>query len=159
MAGGGGSGAKEEVNINLTPAIDILTCLLFFLLLGYRSQAESVQGAQDMELPTSNSEKGLVISLTVVAGLDVIKVENVDVVMLQDGKVRDRELDGEKIIPLYNMILKVLEREKANQIKIDKSAVLLAADKRLKSDLIAKIMKTCGMAGIPNFRFAVSKAD
>ena len=159
MSGGGGGSKEGEVYINLTPAIDILTCLLFFLLLGYKSQAESVQGAEDLELPTSNSEKGLVISVTVTANLDVIKVENLDVVSLQDGKVRDKDLDKEKILPLYHVLTQVLEREKAGQIKLDKSAVLLAADKRLKSDLVVKIMKTCGMAGVPNFRFAVSKAD
>jgi biopolymer transport protein ExbD len=156
MSGGGGGG-KDEVYINLTPAIDILTTLLFFLLLGYKSQADTVRGVEDLELPTSNSEKGLVITLTVTAGLDAIKVENLDVVNLQDGKVSDKYMDGTKIVPLYNVILKVLEQEKANRLTVDKSAVLLAADKRLKSDLVTKIMKTCAMAGIPNFRFAVSK--
>lgn len=153
-AGGGG---KDEVYVNLTPMIDILTCLLFFLLLGYKSQAETVTGAEDLSLPPSISEKGLTISLTVLASLDKIRVENLEVVKLRDGKISDKDVDGQKIIPLYNVVTKILEQEKTNRLKLDRSAVLLAADKRLKSDVITKIMKTCGMAGIPNFRFAVSK--
>jgi biopolymer transport protein ExbD len=156
MSGGGGGG-EGDTYINLTPAIDILTTLLFFLLLGYKSQADTVAGAEELELPTSVSEKGLVISMTVTVTLDKIMVENIDVVSLQDGKVRDKDLDGEFILPLKNAVLKVLEAEKANKVQIDKSAILLAADKRLKSDLVTKVMKTVASAGIPNFRFAVSK--
>jgi biopolymer transport protein ExbD len=153
----GGGGGEGDVYINLTPAIDILTCLLFFLLLGYKSQAETVAGAEELELPTSISEKGLVLSLSVTATLDAVHVENQKVLTLQDGNVRDRDLDGERITSLYSFIKQVLEKEKAGGLKIDKSAILLAADKRLKSGTVIKILKTCGMAGIPNFRFAVSK--
>jgi biopolymer transport protein ExbD len=155
MAGGGGG--KDSIFLNLTPMIDILTCLLFFLLLGYKSQAESVQGVEDLELPTSISEKGLTITLTLTAGMSAIKVENADAVAMQEGTIPDKFLSKEKIVPLYNLLVKLLEAEKMNWQKLDRSAVLLAADKRLKSDVIVKIMKTCGMAGIPNFRFAVSK--
>jgi len=157
MAGGGGG--ENEVNLNLTPMIDILTCLLFFLLLGYRSQAESVQGLNELELPTSISDKGLILTVTVSASMDAIKVEQLEAVALQEGKLADKHLSGSKIVPLYNLLHKILEQEKMNQVKLDKTAVMLVADKRLQSDLVVNIMKTCGMAGLPNFRFAVSKAD
>jgi biopolymer transport protein ExbD len=153
MAGGGGGG-KDELFINLTPMIDILTCLLFFLLLGYKSQANTVEG---VDLPASTSEKGLVITMTVTINVDSIKVENLEVVALQDGKIAEKYLDNGKIVPLYNVVMKILEQEKTNRLKLDKSAILLAADKRLKSDIVATVMKTCGMAGIPNFRFAVAR--
>jgi biopolymer transport protein ExbD len=157
MAGGGGN--ENEVSLNLTPMIDILTCLLFFLLLGYRSQAESVQGINELELPTSISDKGLTLTITVSASMDAIKVEQLEAVTLQEGKLADKHLSGSKIVPVYNLLQKILEQEKMNQIKLDKTAVMLVADKRLKSDLVVNLMKTCGMAGLPNFRFAVSKAD
>jgi biopolymer transport protein ExbD len=153
MAGASGVG-KDELFINLTPMIDILTCLLFFLLLGYKSQANTVEG---VDLPASTSEKGLVITMTVTINVDSIKVENLEVVALQDGKIAEKYLDNGKIVPLYNVVMKILEQEKTNRLKLDKSAILLAADKRLKSDIVATVMKTCGMAGIPNFRFAVAR--
>jgi len=155
----GGGGGENEVSLNLTPMIDILTCLLFFLLLGYRSQAESVQGINELELPTSISDKGLTLTITVSASMDAIKVEQLEAVTLQEGKLADKHLSGSKIVPVYNLLQKILEQEKMNQIKLDKTAVMLVADKRLKSDLVVNLMKTCGMAGLPNFRFAVSKAD
>ena len=153
MIGASGVG-KDELFINLTPMIDILTCLLFFLLLGYKSQANTVEG---VDLPASTSEKGLVITMTVTINVDSIKVENLEVVALQDGKIAEKYLDNGKIVPLYNVVMKILEQEKTNRLKLDKSAILLAADKRLKSDIVATVMKTCGMAGIPNFRFAVAR--
>ena len=57
-------------------------------------------------------------------------------------------------MPLYNRILRFVKL--ANDPK-KKSAVLILADKRLKTDVITKVMKTVGMAGLPNFHFGVAK--
>ncbi len=157
MAGGGGG--KDNVSLNLTPMIDILTTLLFFLLCGYRSQAESVKGGESIDLPRSISEKGLSVSLAVIVSVDKLTVEGNEALQLQEGKLQEKHIKENKIIPLYNLMTRLLEQEKMNQLQIDKSAVLLAADRRLSSDVVTKIMKTCGMAGIPNFRLAVAKQD
>jgi len=157
MAGGGGG--KDSVNLNLTPMIDILTTLLFFLLCGYQSQAESVKGGESLDLPRSISEKGLSVSLTVIISLDTIQVEGNEALQMQEGKLQDKHIKENKVIPLYNLLTRLLEQEKMNQLQVDKSAVLLAADRRLTSDVVTKVMKTCGMAGIPNFRLAVAKQD
>ena len=157
MAGGGGG--KDSVNLNLTPMIDILTTLLFFLLCGYQSQAESVKGGESLDLPRSISEKGLSVSLTVIISLDTIQVEGNEALQMQEGKLQDKHIKDNKVIPLYNLLTRLLEQEKMNQLQVDKSAVLLAADRRLTSDVVTKVMKTCGMAGIPNFRLAVAKQD
>jgi len=148
------SDEAKEIFLNLTPMIDILTCLLFFLLLGYKSQSVMLEGAQGIELPPSSSDKGLVVSLTVTVTQKEIKMMDSHVMFLQNGEVPAKDLQGAKILPLYNRMARLLQLKKMDPAN---AKVLLLADKRLKSDLITKVMKTCGMAGLPNFHFGVAR--
>jgi biopolymer transport protein ExbD len=144
----------EEIFVNLTPLIDILTCLLFFLLLGYKSQSIMLEGAKNIELPPSSSEKGLVVTLTVSAGLAELKLQDSHVMFLKKGKIPDNEVSGSKVLPLYNRMVRLLQLKKVDP---SNAVILLLADKRLTSDVVTKIMKTCGMAGIPKFHFGVAR--
>ena len=143
-----------DIFLNLTPLIDILTCLLFFLLLGYRSQSIMLEEAKDIQLPPSSSENGMVITMTLSAGLKEIKLEDSHVMFLDQGRIPPRELSQDKILPLYQRMVRLVELKKHDQTKL---IVLFLADRRLKADVITKIKKTCGMAGVPNFHFGVSK--
>jgi biopolymer transport protein ExbD len=144
----------KEIFLNLTPMIDIMTCLLFFLLLGYKSQSVMLESAQGIRLPPSNSDKGLVVSLTVTVTDSEIKLMDSHVMFLKNGEVLAKDLEGNKILPLYIRMTRILQLKKMDP---ENSFVLLLADKRLKSDLITKVMKTCGMAGMPNFHFGVAR--
>jgi biopolymer transport protein ExbD len=144
----------KEIVLNLTPMIDILTCLLFFLLLGYKSQSVMLEGAQGIELPPSTSDDGLVVSLTVTVTEKEIKLMDSHVLFLKKGIVAPKDLQGNKIVPLFNRVARLLQLKKMDAAK---TKVLLMADKRLQTDLITKVMKTCGMAGLPNFHFGVAR--
>jgi biopolymer transport protein ExbD len=148
---------EAPVWINMTPMMDALTSLLFFLMANMAAQSAAIEGVESLSLPGSTSNKDMVITLKVTASLDTIKVEDSPVVVLKNGDLSAKYLEESKIIPLYNSMVRLLEQKKAKglDVKLDDSIVFLLADKRLKSDLIAKIMKTCGMAGIPNFHFGV----
>ena len=145
---------SKEIFLNLTPMIDIMTCLLFFLLLGYKSQSVMLEGAQGIQLPPSISDKGLVVSLTVTVTPSEIKLMDSHIMMLKDGKFDPKQLEGSKIVPLYNRLSRILSAKKLDPTN---AYVLFLADKRLKADVITKVMKTCGMAGLPNFRFGVAR--
>jgi biopolymer transport protein ExbD len=144
----------KEIFLNLTPMIDILTCLLFFLLLGYKSQSVMLEGAQGILLPPSNSDKGLVVSLTVTVTDKEIKMMDAHIMFLKNGAVPAKDLEGVKIVPLYNRMTRLMQLKKLDP---KNAFVLLLADKRLKTDLITKVMKTCGLAGLPNFHFGVAR--
>ena len=144
----------REIFLNLTPMIDILTCLLFFLLLGYKSQSLMLEGAKDIQLPPSNSEKGLVVSLTVTVTMTEIKLMDSHITMLKNGKLNPKEVEGVKVLPLYNRMVRILQLKKVDP---NNAFVLFLADRRLTADTITKVMKTCGMAGMPNFHFGVAR--
>ena len=144
----------KEIFLNLTPMIDILTCLLFFLLLGYRSQSVMLEGAQGLELPPAHSDKGLVVTLTGTVSQNEIKLMDSHVMRLNKGQISPQDLQGNKIVPLYTRMARLLQLKK---LKPDDAFVLLMADKHLRSDVITKVMKTCGMAGMPNFNLGVAR--
>jgi len=155
----GGISDKIPSFMNLTPMTDTLTHLLFFLLIGWVAQAVTIEGVKDLQLPLSTSDKEVVLNLTILATLDSLKVQDLPVVVLKNGSLSEKYLEGEKIIPLFNALTRILDQKKNKglELKVDNSLILLLADKRVKSDLITKIMKTCGMAGIVNFHFGVLK--
>lgn len=156
---GRGGSDPETIPLNITPMMDILTALLFFLLANMASQSYTMETGKGLVLPASISEKALVITLKVTATLDSIKIEESPVVVLKRGRISKKHVKGEKIIPLYNALKRVLEQKRAKGLEVkEDSIVLLMADKRIKSSMITKIMKTCGMAGIVNFHFGVQKA-
>jgi len=156
MAIGHKSQADEakEIFLNLTPMIDILTCLLFFLLLGYKSQSVMLEGAQGIQLPPSISDKGLVVSLTLTVTETEIKMMDSHIMFLKKGMIPPKDLDGVKIVPLYNRMARLLQLKKLDPAN---AYVLLLADKRLTAETVTKVMKTCGMAGLPNFHFGVAR--
>jgi biopolymer transport protein ExbD len=151
---GGGQDDSKEIFLNLTPMIDILTCLLFFLLLGYKSQSLMLEGAKDIKLPPSNSDKGLVVSLTVTVAMNEIKLMDSHITELKNGQLIPKDVEGNKVLPLYNRMVRILQLKK---IDPNNAFVLFLADKRLKADVVTKVMKTCGMAGMPNFHFGVAR--
>lgn len=144
----------KEIVLNLTPMIDILTCLLFFLLLGYKSQSLTLEGAKGIQLPPSDSDKGLVVSMPLTVTQREIKLMDSHVMFIQNGELAAKDLEGSKILPLYNRLVHLL---RVRKMDVSKAFVLLMADKRLNTDLITKIMQTCGMAGLPNFHFGVAR--
>lgn len=144
----------KEIFLNLTPMIDILTCLLFFLLLGYKSQSVMLESAQGLQLPPSQSDRGLVVTLTVTVTDKEIRLMDSPVMLLKQGEVAEQDLEGSKIVPLYNRMARLLQLKR---IEPENAYVLLLADKNLKSDLITKVMKTCGMAGMPKFHLGVAR--
>ena len=63
------------------------------------------------------------------------------------------ELDGKKIVPLYNM----LQRYRSLSRDSDKTTVVLQADRKFPFEVLNMVLRTCAMAGYPNFRFAIQK--
>lgn len=148
---------EGEVHLNLTPMIDIMTTLLFFLLLGYKSQTAQIEQTKNLQLPGSTAEKGLSITVTVTATLDEIKLQDAHVTMLNNGQLSSKDLDGKMIRPLYERVSRFVNLNPNKRSDSPDWVVLLLADKRLKSDVITKIMRSCAAAGIPNFHFGVIK--
>jgi biopolymer transport protein ExbD len=127
-----------------------MTCLLFFLLLAYKSQAAQ-QEKMDLQLPVTTSDKGYAETLKLTVSMNHMEIEGSHLMKMQEGKLPAAELDGTKILPLYNRLVRLREiRENSN----DDAIVLLMADRRLNCDTVTKVLKTAAMAGFPKFHLA-----
>ena len=163
LGGGGmkgfhdGGGGMQNVSLNLTALMDILSNLLFFLLASYSAQAAEVKTKAGMTLPVSSSQASVKPGLTVVITQHEIEAGGEPVAAIEGDKILAPVEDEEKIVPLYGRLRKVKDlREAAGRADApDNDVVLLLADRNTDSSVIMKVLKTCGMAGFVNVRFGV----
>lgn len=151
-------GDVYDVPLNLVALIDVLTNLLFFLMIGFAAQEVSVKSAEKVKLPSSNTKAEIELSVLLAITPDEILVDDIPVARVVDGKIEGL-MEGEKIVPIYdrlNTIRAARQAETAGLSK-DDDVVFFLADKDAPFTLIAPVMKTAAMAGYPNFRFAVEK--
>ncbi len=159
MAGGAVEGGSEyDVPLNLVALIDILTNILFFLLVSYASQELQLQGAQNIKLPSSFSSQQLKMATQVSLSGQELKVEQVTVAKVQDGKF-NAPMEGDKIVPLYNKLntLRAMRRSATRGPSENDDVILLLADKTVPFTQLNKVLRTAAMAGYPHFRFAVMR--
>ncbi len=158
MAGGGGGGSEYDVPLNLVALIDILTNILFFLLVGFVQQEIEYDAGAKIKLPTSSTQSQLELSVAVTITPDDIQVEKVAIAKVEGGKVA-APMEGDKIVPLYDKLnaLRAAKQSQTAGLGKNDDVIFLLADREAPFTLLAPVMKTAAMAGYPNFRFAVVK--
>ncbi|MCC7381197.1 MAG: biopolymer transporter ExbD [Deltaproteobacteria bacterium] len=158
MSGGGGGGGEYDVQLNLVPLIDILTNILFFLLVGFAAQEIAFEAQAGIKLPAARTEADLKMAVSIALSADELSVEKVRVAKIIGGKV-DAPLEGDKIVPLYEKLntLRAAREGQTGGVSEDDDVIFLIADRQVPFTVLSPVMKTAAMAGFPNFRFAVVK--
>ncbi len=151
-------GNEYDVPLNLVALIDVLTNLLFFLMIGFAAQEIEVKNADKITLPTSTTKAEIELSVAVAITADEILIDQVPVARVVHGAI-EAPRDGEKIVPIYDRLntLRAARQAETAGLSKDDDVVFLLADKDASFALLAPVMKTAAMAGYPNFRFAVVK--
>lgn len=153
-----GEGSEYDVPLNLVALIDILTNILFFLLVSYASQELQLQGAQKIKLPSSFVSQQLKMATTVALSEKELRVEQIAIAKVKNGKI-DAKTEGDKIVPLYNKLntLRAMRRSASRGPSENDDVILLLADKGVQFATLSKVLRTSAMAGYPHFRFAVMR--
>lgn len=153
---GAGGGPPQQVSLNLTALMDILSNLLFFLLASYTTQALEVEIQKGVVLPVSSSQLNPSPDLPVAITRSDIQVANVPVVAL-DAKGGLQGLDTDKIPALFERLESVRHSREAagEQTPPGGDIVLILADRGTDSALLIRVLKTAAMAGFANARFGV----
>jgi biopolymer transport protein ExbD len=156
--GGGGSGNEYDVQLNLVPLIDILTNILFFLLVGFVAQEIQYEAEHKIRLPTASTTAELKLSVNISISGEELLVEKVRVAKIAGGKI-DAPTEGDKIVPLYEKLntLRAAREGQTGGVSENDDVIFLVADRQVPFTLLSPVMKTAAMAGYPNFRFAVIK--
>lgn len=156
--GGGGSGNDYDVQLNLVPLIDILTNILFFLLVGFASTEVQWEEENKIRLPSASTDTEVRMSVHLSISAEELLVEKVRVAKIVAGKV-EAPTEGDKILPLYEKLntLRAAREGQTGGVSENDDVIFLVADRQVPFSLLSPIMKTAAMAGYPNFRFAVIK--
>ncbi len=159
MAGMSSAESEYDVPLNLVALIDILTNILFFLMVGF-AETSTYEGLGKIRLPDSNANAELAVSVAVGISREELIVEQQPVAKVVNDRI-DAPMDGDKIVPLYDRLnaVRAVRQQQTGGLSRDDDVVFLLADREVPFTLLAPIMKTAAMAGYPNFRFAVTKTE
>jgi len=145
------SHGKGEVSINLVPMIDLLTVLVFFLLVN-AGDVVTAPTTKSLKLPTSSASTAPKLTPN-------IQVTNQDIVV--DGrliaKVPDVLASTERIIPelVEEMRYQAERTRTANSKNTAHGEVTILADEKISYALIKKIMVSCTVADYGKVSLAV----
>jgi biopolymer transport protein ExbD len=146
----------DDISLNLTALMDILSNLLFFLLASYTSQAMEVQQKADLKLPVSTSQVKLTPSVTVTVSQHEIQVAGVPVAGLHGADVTGSPVEEDRIVTLYDRLVNVKNsRAAAGEDLPGSDLIMLLADRSTDATVITKVLKSAGAAGFVNVKFGV----
>jgi biopolymer transport protein TolR len=149
---------KAEGEINLVSMIDMLTVLVFFLLVYSSQEIEIMPPAKDVQLPESMAEETARDAVVVIISESEISMQGQSL-----GRISDILASDELIIPalktaLENQVGRVLGDEVAGQTEEERIAsreVTIMADKEIPYQLLKRVMATSTAADYGQLSLAV----
>ncbi len=154
------SGATPK--LMLTSMMDMFTIVLLFLLCSLSDKPESIRLDKDLELPHSSAEIGYDQNVKLVLTKSQLMIDDEKVAEVKDGKISGVDEKDLKASLLYKRLRENFEKSKEkaveNKNKEDKAKgqqIVFVCDKSHEFSVINQVIKTAGLAGYPNFQFAV----
>lgn len=178
---------RKKVNtafeLQLTSMLDILVIILVFLLKSYSTSTNSFTSVPGIKLPISKTQDMPPDSLHLIVTPEAITFEDTRIVEFQqtadslnstepnyDFKAQDLDENGMRILALYDALNKAKEKaeilrakskardEQGNPLPFD-GVLAIQADKRVKYDVLRKIMYTAGAAQYQTFRLLATRIE
>lgn len=140
----------------LTSMMDMFTIILIFLLCSFSDDPKTLDGIKELELPRSSAEADYSESIRIVLSQEQLRLN--DDVMAEVEKEAIVGLDPENLkeSPLYRHLRALYDESKSSEDEdAEPKHVLFICDKRHSFKTINMVIKTAGLAGYPNFQFAV----
>ena len=148
---------KAEGEINLVSMIDMLTVLVFFLLVYSSQEVEILPSTKDVQLPQSMAEQNARDAVVVIISETDILMEGQSL-----GRITDILASKELIIPalkvaLENQVERVLTDSSAEteEQRIANREVTIMADKEIPYQLLKRVMATSTAADYGQLSLAV----
>lgn len=155
---GEAAAGETATRVNLTALMDILSNIIFFLMVSFGAETLELTSDAKVHLPSSTSELSLKRSISVAVGQEQLLVEDDPVGRLKNGKLTGLNKAGS-----HRKLEAALKRVRAQRLaknerqKDEDEVILFIADRDLDYSVIDQVLKTCARAGYAKFRFAVSK--
>jgi biopolymer transport protein ExbD len=149
----------RAIRPQITSLIDVMTILLVYLLKSFSAEGQILTLSDNLTLPESTADKKPEMHLQIKVNNRLIMVED-DVVARVDNVLASKEL----VIPQLNERLKQ-RRERTEKIAAYSDntrftgKVIIQGDKRIRFQLLKRIMYTCGQQGYSDFSLAVLQKE
>jgi biopolymer transport protein ExbD len=150
---------QEIAKPSMTSLVDVLICLVFFLLKNFSSEGDIMTPAKNLELPTGTSKIRPENTLNVAISRKHIMAEGTPVALVDE----ELERQGNDIPGLARYLEE--KRTQTEQIsQYDKNVsftgkLTIQGDRLIPYYLLQKVLATCGANGYSSFSLAVIKRD
>jgi biopolymer transport protein ExbD len=171
----GGAKGGGNVNLNLTPFVDMMTILVTFLLMVFSASGEILTQQAGMELPAAVQQADLQQAPVITVTIQSITFNNLH--MAETQSVIDDQAGQWKIGELFDTMQQERQRFKmrfdtlsdeerrrcdrtpdpSDPLKCLDGLAILQADKRVTAKVINRVLKTANAAGYTNIMFAVER--
>ena len=140
----------------LTSMMDMFTIILIFLIFSFSEAPQDLKLDKDLELPTSSTKAEYQEAVKIVLSQKELRL-NDEVMALVEGRgitgLRDDDLEGSSLFQRLKTFR--AESENTEDDQDSPTHILFLCDKSHSFKTINKVIKTAGLAGYPNFQFAV----
>lgn len=149
---------QGRTSISLTSLMDILTCLLFFVLKSFVAGGEATVPPPGLTLPASTAEQAQTTSLVVAIEKDAIFLGGERVALVREAQASDQML----IAPLAARLKAAREQMDALAVRRGKTPqqyrlVTIQGDTEIEFRVLEKVMYTLDQGGFPDIALAVIK--
>ena len=142
----------------LTSMMDMFTIILIFLLFSFSSDPESMKNMKNLELPSSSTEVDYSDSIKIVLSSEDLKLNGEALASLEKERIIGMDPENLKDSSLYRKLKELYDEQVSKSQEEDtpkERHVLFMCDKHHSFKTINNVIKTAGLAGFPNFQFAV----
>ncbi len=140
----------------LTSMMDMFTIILIFLLCSFSDDPQTLDGLKELELPESTAETNYSESIRIVLSRDELKLNDDVMAEVDREDIVGFDPDNLKESSLYRQLRELYDENKSDEEQnAEPKHVLFVCDKGHSFKTINMVMKTAGLAGYPNFQFAV----
>lgn len=152
----GGRNRKPEIHadVNLTPMIDTLIVLLIFLIKSYSVTPEYLTPTQNIELSRTSSKDSAPDKPAIIIGKDGILLDGKVLIAFKNG-VPIRDFSKDPFIPELKDRLDAMKGKDPNF----SGTLILQADKTVPFHVLKPILRTAGVAGFYDIKFAGQGAE
>lgn len=142
----------------LTSMMDMFTIILIFLLFSFSENPETLTLDKDLELPHSSAEQGYQKAIKIVLSKNELRLNDEVMAEVRGRSILGLSPDDLAASTLYQR-LKTKRSEQTAAAPDDAPGqaphILFMCDKSHSFKTINNVIKAAGMAGYPNFQFAV----
>jgi biopolymer transport protein ExbD len=141
----------------LTSMMDMFTIILIFLLCSFAEAPETLKLDQNLQLPKSSSESEYTKAIKVILSKKELRLNDEVMAIVSGGIIKGlSDVRDPETSPFFRRLQ--ISRKSGSENGADRehpTHLLLLCDKSHSFKTINTVIKTAGMAGYPNFQFAV----